>query len=337
MSFALPSLSARACSRRSSSASRSSASKSRSDSLSSISTVKHNPEPRVGGHGRHSSGGHPPESRHAALVATDPAEPSPAGRRHVAPRPHRRGVRDRHPCTGTVQFGAVRRVWGSGKFPPTREAVPWFSGNPIHIVENMSGTPRTRKGPMNLSGRGRRSRSSANRAARSVVIAIAVTSLAACSSGHSDVRRADSGTSPAASKPTKANSDPTTPAEGGGDPILVKTSMNGLTGRGKVVTGSVLGESAFCAHGTVRHDQGSPEIGFPAVNVFSCPGGQLKIGFGPGPEQMSNSVQTSDWKVLEGSGRFTGMTGSGQMIVQWSEKAGSEKGHETFTGRVLAP
>jgi hypothetical protein len=190
---------------------------------------------------------------------------------------------------------------------------------------------------MNLSSRGRRPRSSANRVATSVVVAIVVTSLAACSSGDGNDRRADSGGSPAAPKTTTAKPDPTTPAEEDGDPILVRTSMHGLAGKGKVVTGSVLGESAFCAHGTVRHDRGSPEIGFPAVNVFRCSDGQLKIGFGPGPEQMSNSVQTSDWKILDGSGRFTGMTGSGQMIVQWSGKAGSDKGHETFTGRVLAP
>jgi hypothetical protein len=190
---------------------------------------------------------------------------------------------------------------------------------------------------MNLSGRGRRRRSSANGAAVPAAIAIAVTSLAACSSGDGNDHRSASGTSPAAPKTITASADPTTQAEGGGDPILVKTSMNGLAGKGRVVTGSVLGESAFCARGTVRHDRGDPEIGFPAVNVFLCSDGQLKIGFGPGPEQMSNSVQTSDWKILEGSGRFAGMTGSGQMIVQWSRKAASEQGYETFTGRVLAP
>ncbi len=42
-------------------------------------------------------------------------------------------------------------------------------------------------------------------------------------------------------------------------------------------------------------------------------------------------------KILDGSGRFEGMTGSGQMIVQWSRKAGAEKSYETFTGKVRAP
>ena len=170
-----------------------------------------------------------------------------------------------------------------------------------------------------------------------LLIAIAVTGLAACSGGAENGPRSVGGASTAAPTATPPSAAPTTPAPGAGDPILVRTVVNGLSGKGKVVTGSVLGESAFCSNGTVRHERGTPGIGFPAVNVFRCSDGQLRIGFGPGPDQMSNSVQTSDWKILDGSGRFAGMTGGGQMIVQWSKKADAEQGAETFTGRVLAP
>jgi hypothetical protein len=165
-------------------------------------------------------------------------------------------------------------------------------------------------------------------------MAIAIFGLTGCA-GDGTNDRAAVGASPATPKATAASTDPTMSAEGEGDPLLIKTSINGLGG--KVVTGSVLGDSAFCSGGSVRHDHGSPEIGYPAVNVFLCSDGQLKIGFGPGAEQMDNSVQTSDWKILDGSGRFSGMTGNGQMIVQWSKKAASEKGSETFTGRVVTP
>lgn len=167
-----------------------------------------------------------------------------------------------------------------------------------------------------------------------VLLAIASFGLTGCGgAGTND--HAATGTSPATPKSTAASTDPVTSAVGNGDPVLIKTSVTGFNG--KVVRGSVLGESAFCSGGTVRHDDGSPEIGFPAVNVFLCSDGQLKIGFGPGPEQMDNSVQTSNWKILDGSGRFSGMIGAGQMIVQWSTDAGAEKGRETFTGRVVAP
>jgi hypothetical protein len=53
------------------------------------------------------------------------------------------------------------------------------------------------------------------------------------------------------------------------EPILIKTRVNGLGG--EVLVGSVLGDSPFCPGGTVRHEHGSPEIGFPAINVFHCP------------------------------------------------------------------
>ena len=122
--------------------------------------------------------------------------------------------------------------------------------------------------------------------------------------------------------------------EGDREPILIKTRVKGLAG--EVLAGSVLGDSPFCPGGTVRHEHGSLEIGFPAINVFHCPDGQLRIGFGPGPDQMNNSVQTSDWKILDGIGRFARISGDGQMMVKF-ERAGSAKGQETFTGHVVVP
>ncbi len=164
------------------------------------------------------------------------------------------------------------------------------------------------------------------------LLAIAIFGLTGCG-GEVTGDRAAVRTSPTA--PNTTDAAPTITPESEGEPVLIETAIKGF--HGKVVTGSVLGESAFCAGGTVRHDQGSMEIGFPAVDVFLCSDGQLKIGFGPGPEQMNNSVQSSDWKILEGSGRFSGLTGSGQMIVQWSMKAGQERGQETFIGHVAVP
>ena len=166
--------------------------------------------------------------------------------------------------------------------------------------------------------------------------ALCVIGAAGLSSCGGEAKSDGSSAGPSPTVPTNGSSgtDAATTFDGESDPILIKTSIDGPTG--KVVAGSVLRQSAFCPGGTVRHDRGSPEIGFPAVNVFSCADGQLKIGFGPGREQMSNSVQTSDWKILTGSGRFAGLTGNGQMIVQWSG-ADSTKGQETFVGRVDAP
>jgi hypothetical protein len=164
-----------------------------------------------------------------------------------------------------------------------------------------------------------------------VALTVAAIGLAACSGDDED----DGGTTPV---PDVTTSDPEADSQSpalepvhGGEPILIKTRVKMFAG--KVLAGSVIGESPFCPGGTVRHEHGSPEIGFPAVNVFRCPDGQLEIGFGPGPDQMNNTVQTSGWEVLDGSGRFAGISGEGQMIVQWP-RVGSSMGQETFTGTI---
>ena len=140
------------------------------------------------------------------------------------------------------------------------------------------------------------------------------------------------------SRRTHASDDPkthsATQAEGSREPILIKTLVTGF--KGEVLAGSVMGGAPFCPGGTVRHEPGSPEIGFPAINVFRCTDGQLRIGFGPGPDQMNNAVQTSDWKILDGTGLFTGMSGKGRMEVRFA-RAGASKGQETFKGGVVIP
>ena len=116
--------------------------------------------------------------------------------------------------------------------------------------------------------------------------------------------------------------------------ILIKTRINGFDGT--VVDGSKLGDAAFCGGGTVHHESGSPEIGHPAINAFTCGDSRLEIGFGPGPDQMDNRIQTSDWDVLTGTGVFNGVTGSGSMQVEWTA-VGTTTGEETFTGTLLVP
>ena len=118
------------------------------------------------------------------------------------------------------------------------------------------------------------------------------------------------------------------------EPILIKTQVARFAG--EVLAGSVIGGSPFCPGGTLRHEHGSPEIGFPAIDVFDCPEGRLRIGFGPGPDQMNNVIQTSYWEILDGSGRYAKMRGDGQMKVRF-QAAGSSKGQETFRGDVTVP
>jgi hypothetical protein len=190
-------------------------------------------------------------------------------------------------------------------------------------------------GTVGMRGRSQRS---IWRQARWLTMALTITATCLTACGDDGGEGGD-GRTVAPSADTRLTTPPQeTPShdapKGDREPILIKTRVKGFGG--EVLVGSVLGDSPFCPGGTVRHEHGSLEIGFPAINVFHCPDGQLRIGFGPGPDQMNNSVQTSDWKILDGSGRFARISGDGQMIVQF-ERAGSVIGQETFTGQVVVP
>jgi hypothetical protein len=159
------------------------------------------------------------------------------------------------------------------------------------------------------------------RTTRIVVTAliVAAASLTACSSGKQSHATAASGTH--SSVRTSVTASP----YGERRRIVIKTEF--VEFDGKVVAGSLIGDSPFCSGGTLHHQTGSPEVGYPAINVFT---------FGPGPDQMNNGIQTSAWEVIGGSGDFAGVSGSGQMKVEF-RSAGASRGTETFTGTVLVP
>jgi hypothetical protein len=158
-------------------------------------------------------------------------------------------------------------------------------------------------------------------AARAVgVVALAGVAVTACSSDKTAHRR-DATTRPL------STSAPARPQH-----LVIKTRFVDFDG--EVLAGSVIAESPFCPGGKLHHEHGSPDIGFPAVNVFTCGGSELRIGFGPGPEQMNNRIQTSEWRVVGGTGDFAGMTGSGHMQVVFP-RVGASSGRETFTGTVV--
>ena len=65
------------------------------------------------------------------------------------------------------------------------------------------------------------------------------------------------------------------------------------------------------------------------VRSFRCPGGTLTITFRSTPP---DEKQRSDWKVVEGLGRFEGLSGGGRMTGVLESRDGG--GRETFTGTV---
>jgi hypothetical protein len=154
--------------------------------------------------------------------------------------------------------------------------------------------------------------------------------LAACGGDDGDESGATTGAEKAG---TTAGGDETgTSAKESGEPILIKTHVASFNARGEtmgeVLSGSTIGDSAFCAGGRFSDGHGEPPLGL-VVKTFRCPGGTLTITFSPTQPGLK---QSSDWEVVKGLGRFEGLSGGGRMRAVFESRGG--EGRETFTGTV---
>jgi hypothetical protein len=133
-----------------------------------------------------------------------------------------------------------------------------------------------------------------------VLLMVSLLGIAACGDNDAD----EGGTT--ASPSVEATS--TTAAESN-EPILIKTHLAPPNVQGKpsgeVVSGSAIGDSAFCARG--KFIDGPVVIPSRLVlRSFRCPGGTLTITFTSTPPGVK---QSSVWKVVNGLGRFKGLSG----------------------------
>ena len=121
-----------------------------------------------------------------------------------------------------------------------------------------------------------------------------------------------------------------TSGKGGGEPILIKTHLAPVNERGEtvgvVLSGSTIGDSAFCAGGKFANAPGEPPT---VVRTFRCPGGTLVITFTSTPPDVK---QRSDWEVVKGLGSFEGLSGGGRM--RGVLESNGDEGRETFAGTV---
>ena len=97
---------------------------------------------------------------------------------------------------------------------------------------------------------------------------------------------------------------------------------------GEVLSGSTIGDSAFCAGGRFIDGPVKPPLG-SVDRIFRCPGGTLTITF---TTTQPGLKQRGDWKVVKGLGRFEGLSGGGRMTAVF--ESGRGEGRETFTGTV---
>jgi hypothetical protein len=97
---------------------------------------------------------------------------------------------------------------------------------------------------------------------------------------------------------------------------------------GEVLSGSTIGNSAFCAGGSFIDGPEKPPLG-SVDRIFRCSGGNLTITF---TTTQPGLKQRGDWKVVKGFGRFEGLGGGGQMSAVF--ESGGGEGRETLTGTV---
>jgi hypothetical protein len=170
--------------------------------------------------------------------------------------------------------------------------------------------------------RGARSASALRIARGPLALAAAALVLAAC--GDDD---ANSATSSANAPRTSTEAARTS------EPLVLKTRVefpkNGDV-EGEVIAGSRLGDVELCI-GTEFRDRvtGGQEL---IERTLRCAGGRITFGFTPdtGP---GDGTQTGGWEVVDATGRYTGLEGSGELNVVFTEA--DRMGRETFTGTVL--
>jgi hypothetical protein len=132
---------------------------------------------------------------------------------------------------------------------------------------------------------------------------------------------------------TAAGGDKTgTSAKESSEPILIKTRVAPLNARdetsGEVLSGSTIGNAAFCTGGSFIDGPKKPPLD-SVDRIFRCPDGNLTITFtttGSGLELRGN------WKVVKGFGSLDGLGGGGQMSAVF--ESGRGEGRETLTGTV---
>jgi hypothetical protein len=150
-----------------------------------------------------------------------------------------------------------------------------------------------------------------------VLLTVSLLGIAACGNDGGEVRTV--------TVETPAEDEQGAPATGVA--ILIETRISSARKHaGEVLDGSVIGESGFCPGGKTRGGSSGAAI----TATFHCPGGRLTVSYSPTQRSL---VQSSDWKIVSGTGSFKGLRGGGWMVANFGSED-PEKGGETFTGTV---
>ena len=160
--------------------------------------------------------------------------------------------------------------------------------------------------------------------ARAVVLVLGgVLSLAACGGDEDDA--------------ADRSMAPTTAPRG--EPIVIRTrKLVALRERtepiatGEVLEGSTLGDSPFCAGGTVLDSHGSsnPTV-WLIIETITCRDGTVRLRLEP--DSSSGLTQTGSWTIASGTGTFERLRGSGEIEAVYDPDPAAPA-HVTLTGTV---
>jgi hypothetical protein len=101
---------------------------------------------------------------------------------------------------------------------------------------------------------------------------------------------------------------------------------------GEVLDGSTLGDSPFCAGGTIVDSHRSPDPDVVLIaRTIRCPDGRVRIDLAP--ELSPTMSQTGSWTIVGGTGAFEGLRGSGEMEGV-NDRDDPSLARETLTGTV---
>jgi hypothetical protein len=124
----------------------------------------------------------------------------------------------------------------------------------------------------------------------------------------------------------------TSKSAGEAEPILIRTRVS--IPSGKILDGSVIGDSPFCPGGTVMDQHGAPPIGL-VDRTITCPDGTLRMGFDP--QVPEGDEQRGPWRIVSGTGAYEGWRGEGEMVMRYDPTDKSPhptRGRERYTGTV---
>jgi hypothetical protein len=155
-----------------------------------------------------------------------------------------------------------------------------------------------------------------------VLVLVGILLLGACGGSDSDTAETSTvSTTDSVGEPIVIRTKITVADEEGAEPIAT----------GKILDGSTLGGSPFCASGSILDTHASAD---PAMEPYglidrtiTCLDGTVRMGYSPA------QTQTVSWTIVSGTGAFEGLRGSGEMEIVYGPGE-DPPARETFIGTV---